>query len=483
MNRRSRSLVLIAGGGAAVLALTGCRAALAPTNPVTAASFTINQIAAQPGAAFTVVGQVVGGVKDKEIVSSSFNFSPPVGGPPSPLPGTVTMYSNTGGTWNPTTVVPTSAGITSPNEPTIADVNRDGRNDIIVPSGYFFSVASNLPTGSITWWENNGDGTFTRHDVITGIKGAYHRAIYVDFDNDGKKDIVTSYEDGGFPAWPFAGPPIAPQTRLEFFKGDGAGNFAAPVKLADGAGSLPVVFDINGDGKLDVATAQYWKTKTNPIPPFGIGNESFVWYEQGSDGVAGLTNADFTKHIIATGLGESFQILPVDNIDGTGRYGAIGVNHTNPALGPPGSTATPQVVRLTPGADVTQPWTVSQVATFTPNDSRPGQAAPGSTSDGDVDGDGDVDLVTAGDSDWGVYWLERKGDGSWVKHNLATEFGIPGTNWGQASTAIADLDSNGTNEIVFSSYNAGGVFVATRVAGTGGSFPASPHIPDPLLRY
>ena len=31
-----------------------------------------------------MTGQVVGGVKDKEIVTSSFNFSPPVGGPPSP---------------------------------------------------------------------------------------------------------------------------------------------------------------------------------------------------------------------------------------------------------------------------------------------------------------------------------------------------------------------------------------------------------------
>jgi hypothetical protein len=195
----------------------------------------------------------------------------------------------------------------------------------------------------------------------------------------------------------------------------------------------------------------------------------------------GLDAGDFTKHVIATGLGESFQLLPVDNIDGNGKYAAIGVNHTNPALG---STAAPQVVRLDPGSDPTLPWTVTPVASgFTPDDNRAGQAAPGSTSDGDLDGDGDVDLAVAGDSDWSVYWIERAGDGTWVKHDIAAEYGTPGTNWGQASTAIADVDRNGRNDLVFSSYNSGQVYLVERVAGTGGRVPATPRVPDAMLRY
>lgn len=72
--------------------------------------------------------------------------------------------------------------------------------------------------------------------------------------------------------------------------------------------------------------------------------------------------------------------MPVDNIDGNGRYGAIGINHTNPSI--PGSAA-PQVVRLTPGADIRAPWNVEVIATsFSVDELRNGQAAPGFGSDG-----------------------------------------------------------------------------------------------------
>jgi hypothetical protein len=268
---------------------------------------------------------------------------------------------------------------------------------------------------------------------------------------------------------------------VEYLKGLGGGNFAAPVKLADGGGSLPVVADVNLDGKPDIVTAQYFKVKSAPIPPFGITDESFVWFERTGSAADGLDATDFTKHVIATGLGESFQILAVDNIDGDGKYAAIGVNHTNPATGP---AAAPQVVRLDPGSDPTQPWAVSPVASgFTLDATSPGQAAPGASSDGDLDGDGDVDLAVAGDADWSIYWIERTKDGGWVKHDIAEEYGTPGSNWGQGSTAIADLDRNGRNDLVFSSYNAGQVFLVERVAGTGGKFPATPRVPDAIVRY
>jgi hypothetical protein len=487
MVQRTKTVAVIAIGVLAATSLAGCRAATPPRDPARAANFTINQVASQTGAAFTITGNVVGN-KNLEIVSTSFNFTPPVGGPPAPLPGSVTMYQGSGTTWTPTTVVPTSAGIVSPNQPTITDVDGDGLNDVIVSAGYFFTRIS-APTvgkGSITWWKNNGDGTFSRNDVITGVNGSYHLSIHTDFDGDGVKDIVTNYEDGGWPSYPFGVPPFvppsaqAPITKVQYFKGLGGGAFGPAIDLANGGGSKPVVADIDVDGDLDVASAQYFGTKTAPIPPFGINNDSFVWFERVGTDADGLDSSDFVKHTIASGLGESFALMPVDNIDGNGKYGAIGINHTNPAIA---GSAAPQVVRLTPGDDVRAPWNVQVIATdFSVDDLRNGQAAPGFGSDGDVDGDGDVDLVITGDSDWTAYWLERKADGSWAKRDLIAEFGTAG-NFGQGSASVADLNRDGKNEIVFSSYNANSISIISRNASTGGIVPSLPRVPDAFMPY
>jgi hypothetical protein len=219
-------------------------------------------------------------------------------------------------------------------------------------------------------------------------------------------------------------------------------------------------------------------------PAAGISDESFVWLENTSTRrfKQVLNAGTFAKHVIARGLGESVQIVPVDNLDGDNRYGAIGVNQVNPVLGDP--SVPPQVVRLTPGADIRAEWNVSVIDDqFTMDRTYFGSTAPGPISEGDLDGDGDVDLLVPGSADTSVYWLERKGDGSWQKHDIAAEYDVAGRDWGLAGATVADLNNDGRNEIVFSAYFEETINVVQRQNGTGGNIPALPRIPDPWMPY
>jgi len=438
-------------------------AAYAATDPATSPTYVRTTIDANiRGAAFTVSGDVKGDVRP-EIVTTGFGnigFIPGVG-PVIPAAGTVQMFSNTaknkqGGDieyTEKTMIVSVADGITFPNKPTLADVDGDADIDVIVPGGYFFDSFIGNARGSITWWENRANGgTWIRNNIITGSSFSYHGVQFVDLDGDGIKDITTVAEDAGSPTNAFDD-----IIKLQFLKGNGNGTFQAPINIGNGGGSIPNVSDVNGDGRLDVVSAQYFgQVLGQPfIPSFARTPDqaSFVWFEQGGDASGGLTAANFTKRTIGAAQGPSFEIRPVENFRGDGITRWIGTNHTNRNIAfPPFSLyPEPAVYEFTPGADVTLPWNAVKLTApgaFTVT-GGPGQAAPGSTTAGDLDGDGDLDLAVSGDGDRSVYWLEQKANGSFVLNQLPNAVGF-----GQAGGQLAvDLNRDGINEMVFSSFD------------------------------
>ncbi|MFC6342757.1 FG-GAP-like repeat-containing protein, partial [Nocardioides hankookensis] len=434
------------------------------------------------GASFTSVGQVLG--TEQDIVTSGYgeldDNGRPVGG------GTLQLYRPGArlNTWTKVPVFGAGAGIVFPNATTIDDVDGDGDNDIIVPSGYFFGTDASAPTwlnttGAITWWENKGAGTpFTKHVVVEGQAGSYHGVQHVDLDGDGTLDLVAVSEEAKQ-----AGNQVDDEVRTQFFQGLGGGAFAAPVELAVNlGGSQPVVYDVDGDDDLDIVSSQYFHLLNSMST-----SASFLWLENtDTDGV--LAAADFTPHTIAklTDVGMGFQIRPVPGFHGPGTVSWIGTNHVNRctfALLNASFAWPEQVIEFTPGDDLAAPWartTLSDPATppeACPSDygtnrddypefsnaitSRygPGQGAPGVLGYGDVDGDGDVDLAVSGDGDRRLWWIENLGDGETALHRLTDQ----GEYFGQAGGAVvADLNGREGNELVFSSFDQDTLAIWTR---------------------
>ena len=85
-----------------------------------------------------------------------------------------------GGSFSSSVLVPSPGGKNT--KVVAADVNGDGRMDL---------VGIDAGSDEVVWWQNNGDGTFTRSIVGSSVGGPSD--IFVtDLDGDGDRDIVTS---------------------------------------------------------------------------------------------------------------------------------------------------------------------------------------------------------------------------------------------------------------------------------------------------
>ncbi len=115
----------------------------------------------------------------------------------------------------------------------VGDFNGDGIADLV--------VAANSEGSYLVLLLGNGDGTFTAQDNSYS-SGNYTDSVQVaDFNGDGKADLVTADLNGN---------------SIEVFLGNGDGSFAPAVSYSVGQGPVATaVGDFNGDGKVDIAVA------------------------------------------------------------------------------------------------------------------------------------------------------------------------------------------------------------------------------------
>lgn len=333
-------------------------------------------------------------------------------------------------------VVPLSDEAPYPNEPRLYDIDGDQDLDVIVPGGFLACSLFGRTCGSLIWYESLGAASYRRHDIVPpGARLFYHRAEVVDFDGDGRLDIVTTGEF--FSA-------RESEAFTQWFRGnDTPDRFdPEPLPIGRGGGSLPTVLDLDGDGDLDVASAEFF-----------VPGESAVWFERvqapGPDAPAGR----FDRHVIEAEVGPSIQLSFFRE---AGQLYAVLSNHTSIHRDEPESAV--YLYRVPDGEDAKKPWEGEAISEGIESRVDKGvarSAAPGVFDVGDIDLDGDADVLLSGDGDANLYWLEQRAEG-WKTHVLYAGLGQAG------STRIVDLDRDGVVELLASGYESGEVMVFQR---------------------
>ena len=232
----------------------------------------------------------------------------------------------------------------------IADLNQDGRPDLVVPCSKWGAGADN----QIHWYENLDGSSVGPRQIVTSLADHPASVAVVDLDRDGDVDILSaSYADN----------------EIAWYANNGDETFAVQSIIStavDGA-SWVGFGDVDGDGDWDALSCS-------------SGDDLVAWYENLSGPGPGFSGG--TQHVIGS--------------DGDGAL---------------------------------------RLAT------------------GDVDADGDLDVVVVSSTDSAIRWYDNQGDGTFAPGSTL----ISSATVGPRALLLEDLDRDGDLDVVVASYDDGAV--------------------------
>ena len=342
---------------------------------------------------------------------------------PSPDNGPLFIFLGFGdGTFDSPLDIPAGTGIIA--SAAAADLNGDQRPDLVNPNPGSSTVSVHL---------NNGDGTFQSTDYPASDFPLF--VTTADFNGDQVQDILSVNDI---------------DRSLSVLLGNGDGTFQSRMTLyIPFEPNSAVVFDVNGDNKLDVAL-----TGSEVVVLLGKGDGTFVVDEQ----VAGQTdplevflvdvNSDSILDLVSTHGDELFP-TGQDQIQ-------VRLGKGDGSFEPETSFRAGTTLRALATGDVNLDGNIDLVGadfdlfvllgngdgTFQTAVPYAAGLAPISVTVADVDGDELPDLICANFADATVSVLPGNGDGTF---QAAESFGV-GQN--PISVAVGDLNGDGKLDLV-----------------------------------
>ena len=253
------------------------------------------------------------------------------------------------------------------------DVDGDGDLDF---------VGAQYHPGLVFWLERPNDSLHQpwKYHVIDdfktgGIDGVHGLALG-DMDGDGRPDLVAAsgWKDGNFPdsiVW-FRIPKNAREAQRWQ-------RFVLANRDAPGFNHYPTTGDVNGDGRVDVAS----EAKTGPD-----GNW-FAWWQH----PASAPTEPWKKHIIAKNQFGATNILIAD-LNGDGKADFVGSRGHGKGV----------------------VW--FEAPDWTPHEIDDILVGTHGLAVGDIDGDGDLDIATCGTDSGVLAWFENDGKGHFKMHRI-----------------------------------------------------------------
>jgi hypothetical protein len=281
-----------------------------------------------------------------------------------------------------------------------------------------------------------------------------------DYNGDGKSDLATANFNSN---------------NVSVLLGSGTGSFSAATNFAVGINPLSVAIgDLNGDGKSDLATANQNSNNVSILLGSGTGNfnaatnfavgsapSSVAIGDFNSDGKSDLVTANLTSGNVSILLGS-----------GTGSFSAatnfaVGSGPDSVAIGDFNGDGKSDLAVANRGANVS-----ILLGSGTGSFSAATNFAVGSISNsvaiGDFNGDGKSDLATANGGSNNISILLGSGTGSF---SAATNFAV-GTN--PFSVAAGDFNADGKLDVAVA--NAGTNNVSIMLGTGAGSFSAPTNL-------
>mmetsp|Transcript_7804 Transcript_7804/g.12852 ORF Transcript_7804/g.12852 Transcript_7804/m.12852 type:complete len:961 (+) Transcript_7804:106-2988(+) len=316
---------------------------------------------------------------------------------------------------------------------TVGDVDNDGDVDVVGASYY---------DSSLRWFENDGTGVFTEHLISSGVNEG-QGVILADLDNDGDPDIASAssgdntiavfkninrgifceikevVDDNAIGArtvvaadlngdgWLDLASASKDDDSVSWYPNDGAGHFPEKIVISQGEQSTGayslVAVDIDQDGDEDLVVASNGNDHVSIWRNDGEGNfEKTLVYDK-ADFVLSVTAFDFDRDGDIDIASASFfdgRIIWYENVDGKGYE-----------------------------------WRNHTIYDSNPN------AGGHYVSYGDMDGDGDQDLiaVTNAENTVAVYWAATECDGN----NTGAECCSTGSQWNGTACEFCAVGSYG----------------------------------------